>query len=150
MAHGYKGKGVLLHVVTDSNGRPVAVESTGSNGNEREAAKKLLTELRRNKLAEKFAFVEADKGYDSDHLRSALIEQKYLPLISWRKFKASSKRMTSSAMFNLFNINSQRWKIERFFSIIKRQYRRLLMRWERLQTSWLAFCKLALIGFWLF
>jgi len=150
VTHGYKGKGVLLHVVTDCNGRPVALDSTGSNGNEREIAKNLLTDLRTSKFAEKFAFVEADKGYDSAGLRSELIKQKYLPLIAWRKFKSSKKRTTTREMFDLLGITSQRWKIERFFSIIKRRYRRLLMRWERLQTSWLSFCRLALIGFWLF
>jgi len=150
VAHGYKGKGVLLHFVTDSNGRPIAVDSTAADGNEREVAKKMLTDLRTHRFSEKFAFVEADRGYDSEKLRSALLGLKYFPLIFWRKFRTVTDRPTTREMFDLFRIASQRWKIERFFSIIKRKYRRLLMRWERLQLSWLSFCKLALIAFWLF
>lgn len=65
VAHGYKGKGVLLHVITDSKGLPLAIDSTSANGDERIAAKNLLTHLRAKKFTNKFAFVEADKGYDS-------------------------------------------------------------------------------------
>jgi len=151
VAHGYKGKGVLLHVITDSHGFPLAIHSTGANGDERVAASGLLARLRAEKLAKKFAFVEADKGYDSAKLRAEMVEQKYFPLIAWRKCKSSEQRRpTTRGMLDLLRGKSQRWKIERFFSHIKRRYRRLLARWERLQTSWMSFCKLALIAFWVF
>lgn len=140
----------MLHVITDSNGSPLAIDSTGADGDERVAAKNLLTHLRAKKLTKEFAFVEADRGYDSAKLRAEMIAQKYLPLIAWRKFKSSNERPTTKEMLELFRVKSQRWKIERFFSHIKRRYRRLLARWERLQTSWMGFCKLALIAFWLF
>lgn len=33
--HGYKGKGSLLHLLTDYNGNPLAITTTAANGNER-------------------------------------------------------------------------------------------------------------------
>ena len=35
-AYGYKGKGILIHTLTEGNGMPIANKTTGANGNERE------------------------------------------------------------------------------------------------------------------
>ncbi len=36
MAYGHKGKGILIHTLTEGNGLPVANCTTAANGNERE------------------------------------------------------------------------------------------------------------------
>ena len=43
--HGYKGKGSLLHLVTDKEGKPLWVTTTSAKGNEREQAIVLLDQL---------------------------------------------------------------------------------------------------------
>ena len=35
--HGYKGKGSLFHLMTDSDGKPLYATLTAANGNERSA-----------------------------------------------------------------------------------------------------------------
>jgi len=40
--HGYKGKGVVVHVLADGSGNPLAITTTPANGNERLQVKKIL------------------------------------------------------------------------------------------------------------
>jgi hypothetical protein len=43
--HGYKGKGSLLHLITDKEGRPLWITTTSAKGNERSQALVLLDQL---------------------------------------------------------------------------------------------------------
>lgn len=88
--HGYKGKGSLLHILTDYNGGLLAITTTASNGDERSQIAQLLAKskvencdssLRRRAMI----ILEADKGYDSSKLRQMLLNRGIFPFIPRRK-----------------------------------------------------------------
>lgn len=147
--HGYKGKGSLLHLITDKEGKPLWVTTTSAKGNEREQALILLDHLGITQLkdSKQMTICEADKGYDSDQLRMKILEKGYFPLIGYRKNRKD--RISTSEMYACFGIKKRRWVVERSFSWLKRKCRRLLMRWERLVITWNAFAILGLIFMWL-
>jgi hypothetical protein len=152
--HGYKGKGSLLHLLTDYNGKPLAITTTSAKGNERNEIPKLIKVLNLkgfNKCFRRRAMIifEADKGYDSDKIRQMLLKRNIFPFIPRRRIgKPNPNRPPQEEVAAFFNIKSVRWKIERSFSWLKRKCRRLLMRWERLPQAWNAFGTLSLISFW--
>lgn len=85
--HGYKGKGSLLHLVTDKEGKPLWITTTSAKGNERIQALALLDQLQISgcKDTRPMTICEADKGYDSDELRMEMLRRGYVPIISYRK-----------------------------------------------------------------
>ena len=155
VGHGYKGKGVLLHLLTEALGRPIAISSTPANGDERREVEKLLherkAEIKNPSLCARAMIVlEADRGYDAQWLRQKLLGHNILPLIPWRRRGNSAiTKPASASVREFFNIKSSRWQVERAFAWIKRKCRRIMNRWERKQLAWLAFAKAALIDFWL-
>ena len=56
--HGYKGKGILFHLMTDSDGKALYATLTAANGNECGELPKLLDKVRIVGLS----IIEADKG----------------------------------------------------------------------------------------
>ena len=46
VAYGYKGKGILIHTLTEGNGMPLANCTTAANGSEREQIIPLLDSVR--------------------------------------------------------------------------------------------------------
>jgi hypothetical protein len=75
--HGYKGKGSLLHLITDKEGKPLWITTTSATGNERSQALVLLDQLRmiRIKDSRYMTICEADKGDDSNELRSQILKR---------------------------------------------------------------------------
>lgn len=93
--------------------------------------------------------LEADKGYDSYRIRQILLDRGIFPFIPWRKIgKQSGNRPSREEVSLFFDLKSVRWKVERSFAWLKRKYRRLMVRWERLSQSWNAFTTLSLIHYW--
>lgn len=149
--HGYKGKGSLIHLLTDYNGNPLAITTTSAKGDERKEVIKLLEKAKIVKEntdlhGRAMIILEADKGYD--RIRQTLLDRGIFPFIPWRKMRDSEDRPSREAVSQFFAIKSVRWKVERSFAWLKRKYRRLMIRWERLSLSWNAFMTLALIHFW--
>lgn len=150
VGYGYKGKGVLIHLMIDQNGHPIAATSTSAGGDERQEVEKLLDKIPLSKWMKKegkMIVLEGDKGYDSSSLRQKLLKRKILPVIPYRKNRKD--KVDLDEVCKMFSIVRKRWKVERAISWIKRKYRRLLMRWERKQESWIAFIQLALTSYWL-
>ena len=147
--HGYKGKGSLLHLAVDKEGRPLWITTTSAKGNEREQAFALLDHLNiiRGKNSKRMTICEADKGYDASYLRQSILNKGYLPLIEYRK--NNKQRVGTSEIATFFGITRRRWVVERSFSWLKRKCRRLMMRWERKSEIWEAFAKLGLIYMWI-
>ena len=147
--HGYKGKGSLLHLVVDKEGKPLWITTTSAKGNEREQALILLDHLNviRGKNIKRMTICEADKGYDAANLRQSMLNKGYLPLIGYRR--NNKQYVGSSEIANFFGITRKRWVVERSFSWLKRKCRRLMMRWERKSEVWDAFAKLGLIYMWM-
>jgi transposase len=147
--HGYKGKGSLLHLITDKEGKPLWITTTSAKGNERSQALILLDQLQmiRIKDSRHMTICEADKGYDSNELRGQILKRGYLPIIGHRKNR--KVRVKTEEIYKCFGGSKKRWVVERSFSWLKRKCRRLLMRWERNPEIWSAFALLGLIFMWL-
>ena len=147
--HGYKGKGSLLHLVTDKEGMPLWITTTSAKGNERIQALVLLDQLQlmQCKDTKRMAICEADKGYDSAELRMEMLRRGYVPIIGYRRNQKN--RVPTEEICAYFGVSKQRWVVERSFAWLKRKCRRLLMRWERLPEAWDAFAVLGLVFMWL-
>jgi transposase len=77
VAHGYKGKGILIHLITEGNGMPISFCTTGANGDERQQVVPLLNKIKVKTAAvgrrkKRFKVLAADKGYDAKWLRQLL------------------------------------------------------------------------------
>jgi transposase len=138
--HGYKGKGVLVHLLIDGEGMPLSFSTTSAKGDERKELASLITALPRKRRS--IGFLQADKGYDSQWIRKFLIGKFYYPLIPYRVFNKPK------SFKSVFKKLSTRWKIERTFAWLKRRYRRLCARWERKQCVFEGFIFVALIMMW--
>lgn len=133
---GYKGKGCTVHSLCDGNSHPLAIDSTAANGDERQQVVPLLLTLHAT-LERLFA----DKGYDAEWLRIACAWYcDTLAIIARRQWP---KPKTPDPL----NKN-ERWVVERGHSWRQRKYRRTNIRWERLQTTWVAFLRASLIHYW--
>ena len=80
----------------------------------------------------------ADKGYDSDPLRKRLKELKIDLIVPHRKNRKHSKKQDGRKLRRY----RKRWKIERTFSWLS-NFRRLVVRYERLITVYRGFFHLA-------
>ncbi len=151
MNHGHKGKGSLLHLLIDGIGNPLAITTTGANGDERQQVERLLQRadlIRTNPLEGRMTVFEADKGYDAAWLRQALLILQIFPLIPYRKIKGR-KTPEMSEVCKVFSLTRKRWMVERSFAWLKRRCRRLLLRWERIAKIWTGFAVMGLIYTWL-
>lgn len=151
VAHGYKGKGVTLHLLAEACGRPIGITSTAANGDERRQVSVLLDQVGTEKWSLTkslcpMVVVEGDKGYDCQWLRHELLKESFFPLIPWRK---NRRGPDLNAIKEVFHVKSLRWQVERGFAWLKRKCRRLALRWERKMSCWVAFVSLALIDYWL-
>lgn len=144
MAHGYKGKGVLSHLLTDAQGHPLAVISTAANGNERLQVKPLLQMIRAHMPKTEYdrpLILEADRGYDTRCLRLELLNHFIYPLIPYRRIKGRCQIKLALSSF--------RWRIERTFSWLKGRYRRFLCRFEKASYAWQSILDCMMIHYWL-
>lgn len=80
----------------------------------------------------------ADKGYDSNGLRSRLKNRNILPLIPAR----SGHKNATNQDGRMLRRYRRRWKIERTFAWLL-NFRRIAIRWERLDEIYGAFVYLA-------
>ena len=76
VAYGGKGKGILIHTLTEGNGMPLSNSTTPANGNEREQVLPLLDKvklktLKRGRPRLRLKVLAADKGYDSKQQRAS-------------------------------------------------------------------------------
>jgi len=77
VAHGGKGKGILIHSLTDGHGMPLANRTTPANGDERAQVLPLLDAVkvrtgRRGRPRKRLKVIATDKGYDAKALREKL------------------------------------------------------------------------------
>src|SRR6266849_9406294 len=77
VAHGGKGKGILIHSLTDGGGMPLANRITPANGDERAQVLPLLDAVkirtgRRGRPRKRLRVIATDKGYDAKALRQKL------------------------------------------------------------------------------
>ena len=76
VAHGGKGKGVLIHSLTDAGGMPLANRTMPAHGDERAQVVPLLDAVKvytgkRGRPRKRLRVIATDKGYDAKALRQA-------------------------------------------------------------------------------
>ncbi len=79
-----------------------------------------------------------DRGYDSDPLDQRLREQQGVELIAPHRYNRSKPRTQDGRVLRRYR---RRWKVERLFAWLK-NYRRLLIRWERHSSNYLGMVQL--------
>lgn len=114
------------------------MQLTSAKGDEREQVEKLVKKVEFLLPVDDIIFFEADKGYDSKKLRLNLLLEGIYPLIPYRSNRSSIASW----------VKRVRWKVERGISWIKRGYRRVATRWERLADAYVGIVTLALCYFW--
>jgi transposase len=147
VAYGRKGKGILIHSLTDGAGMPLAACTTPANGDERTHVMPLLDALhirtgKRGRPRKRLKVLAMDKGYDAKALRHGLRRRGIRPQIPKRVWKSRKRRGRP------IKKDVPRFQVERTFAWFQRKYRRLVVRWERLAACFNACLALAMIHMW--
>jgi hypothetical protein len=147
VAYGRKGKGILIHSLTDGAGMPLSARTTPAKGNERAQVIPLLDTLhirtgKRGRPRKRFKVLAMDKGYDAKDLRHCLRRRGIRPQIPKRVWKNRSPRGRP------IKKDVPRYQAERTFAWFQRKYRRLVVRWERLAACFNAFLTIAMLHMW--
>lgn len=148
MARGGKGKGVLIHSLTDAAGMPLANHTTPANGDERAQVMPLLDAVRlrtgrRGRPRKRPKVLVTDKGYDAKDLRQQLRRRGIRPQLPKRVWATRKPRGRPVKM------DAPRFQAERTFAWLQKKYRRVVVRWERLAACFGAFLALATIHIWI-
>jgi transposase len=148
VARGGKGKGILIHSLTDAAGMPLANRTTPANGNERAQVMPLLDAVRlrtgkRGRPRKRPKVLATDKGYDAKDLRQQLRKRGIRAQIPKRVWKTKKSRGRP------IKIDVPRFQAERTFAWFQKKYRRLVVRWERLAACFEAFLAIATIHIWI-
>jgi len=147
VAYGRKGKGILIHSLTDGAGMPLSTRTTPANGHERAQVIPLLDTLhirtgKRGRPRKRLKVLAMDKGYDAKDLRHCLRRRGIRPQIPKRVWKNRNPRGRP------INKDVPRDQAERTFAWFQRKYRRLVVRWERLAACFNAFLTIAMMHMW--
>ena len=130
------GMNSKLHVVCDSKGRPIQMYLSACQSSDYVGAAGLL------RLLPPVKCLLADRGYDADWLRSALIDMNITPCIP------STKNRKVQIPHDVV-LYKKGHKIENMFGRIK-DWRRVTMRIDRRAEIFLSACALAaIVLFWL-
>lgn len=149
VAHGFKGKGVLIHSLVDANGMPLAATVTPANASEREQVETLLDSVcirtgKRGRPRKRLKQLAADKGYDSKELREVVRRRGIRPEIPKREWKNRKQPKGRKLQTRV-----KRYVVERGFAWFQRKFRRLVVRWERREVWFAAFLQVGVIMTWL-
>jgi transposase len=147
VADGRKGKGILIHSLTDAAGMPLAARLTPANGDERAQVIPLLDSLqirtgKRGRPRQRLKVLAADKGYDAKGLRQRRRKRGIRPQMLkrvWKRRKPRGRPIKKEV---------PRFQAERTFAWFQRKYRRLAVRWERLAACFNAFLAIAMMHIW--
>lgn len=147
VGYGYKGKGILIHSITDANGMPLVAITTPAGGDERQQVLPMLARIqlatgKRGNPKRRPRVLAADKGYDARWLRHKLRSKGIRPQLKKRQWRG--KKLKGRPIKDIV----PRYQQERSFSWFQRKYRRLVVRWERLKVCFDAFLLLATSYIW--
>ena len=148
VAQGGKGKGILIHSLTDGGGMPLANQTTPANGDERAQVLPLLDAVKvrtgqRGRPRKRLQVLVTDKGYDAKALRQQLRKRGIRAQIPKRIWKTKQTRGRPIKMA------VPRFQAERTFAWFQKKYRRLVVRWERLAACFAAFLAIATVHIWI-
>jgi putative transposase len=117
---------------------PLAVAIEGANRNDMKLVKPTLEDLQRERPAPTEQQPQGlclDKGYDYDEVRALVAEFGFTAHIRSRGEAASQIKREAG-------FRARRWVVERTHSWMNR-FRRILIRWEKLAKTYLAFLHIA-------
>jgi transposase len=148
VARGGKGKGILIHSLTDAAGMPLATRTTPADGNERAQVLPLLDAVllhtgKPGRPRKRPQVLAANKGYDAKGLRPQLRNRGIRAQIPKRVWKTKRSRGRPIKM------DVPRFQAERTFAWFQKKCRRLVVHWERLAVCFTAFLAIATIHIWI-
>ena len=124
-----------IHTVVDANGNPIVLKLTEGQAHDGRSAADLLGSVGAGQT------LLADRGYDSDALRTAIAERG-----GWANIKPMPHRVNVPAfspwLYRYRNL------VERFFSKLK-HFRAVATRFEKHGANYLALVKLAASRIWM-
>ena len=130
-----RGKGVKIMAIGDAHGLPLSIHTETASPAE---VKLVEATLSHRFLEEKPQRLIADKAYDSDPLREALLEQDILLIAPHREGRIKPA-FNDGRWLRRYR---KRWKIERLFAWLH-HFRRLVVRYEFHAENYHAFLQLA-------
>lgn len=143
---GYSGqhrvKGTKRHLVGDGNGMPLALPLMAAQVHDSRAAFSTLKRLRVGRKRRPRGLA-ADKGYDSRPLRQALRRRGIRASIPERRYRRRRKRGRPPKQHT--DLDARRWVVERTFAWLNNAFRRLRVRYERLDSVYRALCVLGCV-----
>jgi hypothetical protein len=147
VAYGRKGKGILIHSLTDGAGMPLSTRTTPANGNERAQVlpwldTRYIRTGKRGRPRKRLKVLAMDTGSDAKDRRRRLRRRGIRPPIPQRVWKSRKPRGRP------IKEDVPRSQAERTFAWLQRKYRRLVVRWERLAAGFNAFLAVAMIHMW--
>jgi len=148
VARGGKGKGILIHRLTEAHGMPLANRITPANGDERAQVLPLLDAVKvrpgqRGRPRKRLKVIATDKGYDAQALRQQLRNRgirAQFPKRVWKTKKNRGRPIKKVV---------SRFPAERTFAWCQKKYRRLVVRWECIAACFEAFLAIATIHIWI-
>jgi transposase len=139
-----KGKGTKIMMLTDGEGTPLAVHLDSASRAEVNLIEQTLEKISVKKAAAPGAprrkpdRLVADKAYDSNGFRARVAKRGIKPIIPARKTSLSATHQDGRSLRRY----ARRWKVERTFAWLL-NYRRITVRWERLDYIYGGFVHLA-------
>jgi transposase len=124
--------------LTEGHGIPLAVAIEGANRHDMKLVKPTIEDLKLNRPMATVALPQGlclDKGYDYDEVRTLVAEFGFTAHIRARAEEADQIKREAG-------FRARRWVVERTHSWMNR-FRRILIRWEKLAKTYLAFLHLA-------
>ena len=148
VAHGGKGKGVLIHSLTEGHGMPLATRITPAKGDERTQVLPRLDAVKirpgkRGRPRKRLKVIATDKGYDAQALRQTLRKRGIRAQIPKRVWKTKKNRGRP------IKTVVPRFQAERTFAWFQKKYRRLVVRRERSAACFEALLARATIHIWI-
>ena len=132
-------------VVTDAQGIPLAATLRDANKAEVRLATEVIDCIRvptRTKPKRRARKVVADRAYDSRQFRVAVLQRSMQPRIPGRRNPKTGT--LPAARRELWRDYGKRWPVERTIGWLG-DFRRLVVRWERLITTYQGFFHLGLV-----
>ena len=147
VAHGGKGKGILIQSLTEGGGMPLAHRTTPANGDERAQVVPRLEAVKvhtgkRGRPRKRLKVIATAKGYDAQALRQILRRRGIRAQLPKRGWKSKKNRGRPSKKV------VPRFQAERTFAWFQKKYRRLVVWGERIAACFDAFLAIATIHIW--
>ncbi len=124
-----------IHALVDARGRPIKLHLTAGQKSDIEAAPGLIADIPAG------AMLLADKGYDANSLREAVMAQG-----AWANIPPKANRKDpicfSKHLYRARNL------VERFFNKVK-HFRRIATRYDKLAENYAAALKLVAVRIWI-